>query len=237
MKETDQKAWHFPLVLLTDRSAAHRGPICGSQTQRTAAEAWDGMRRKGKLMGIHVGAWWAPLREAMWRFAGAKEGMGPNALANVEEVARYRAIDVLEAPQVIGMDKTPDKDSLVEVDDAAQKRLPLPEKIVINYISRQTTRHRKLITADHEGMVAALRSLVTRKNKEREEMMKAPNNRRVKSQAIPLEWEFNEVAAERLSHDQQIQQAARTTVCFSSHMVYLFAHLDHSSCWAYTETG
>ena len=36
-------AWRFPLLLLMDRSAAHRGAIRGSQTQRTAAEAWEYM--------------------------------------------------------------------------------------------------------------------------------------------------------------------------------------------------
>ncbi|KAJ3506267.1 hypothetical protein NLJ89_g6968 [Agrocybe chaxingu] len=70
-----ERAFHFPLALLTDRSAAHRGPVCGSQTQRTAAEAWEYMRGKGKLRGLHVGGWWAPVREAMWRFAGAEEGL------------------------------------------------------------------------------------------------------------------------------------------------------------------
>lgn len=37
-KEGD-KAWHFPMVLLADRSAAFRGSICGLRTQRTASES------------------------------------------------------------------------------------------------------------------------------------------------------------------------------------------------------
>jgi hypothetical protein len=73
--DTQEKAFHFPLVLLADRSAAFRGRQCGSLTQRTAAEAWDYMRLKNKLMGIHVGGWWAPIREAMWRFADAEKGL------------------------------------------------------------------------------------------------------------------------------------------------------------------
>ncbi|KIY71392.1 hypothetical protein CYLTODRAFT_435285 [Cylindrobasidium torrendii FP15055 ss-10] len=64
------RAFHFPYVLLTDRSAAHRGVICGSETQRIAAEAWDYMRKQHKLMGIQAGAWWEPVRSSILNFAG-----------------------------------------------------------------------------------------------------------------------------------------------------------------------
>ncbi|KAF8891040.1 hypothetical protein BD779DRAFT_1515909 [Infundibulicybe gibba] len=64
------RAWHFPVVLLTDRSAAHRGVVCGSQTQRTAAEAWEYMRNTHRLLGESAGGWWEPVRAAVWRFAG-----------------------------------------------------------------------------------------------------------------------------------------------------------------------
>ncbi|KAJ3507173.1 hypothetical protein NMY22_g17008 [Coprinellus aureogranulatus] len=33
-----QRVWRFPMALLTDRSASHRGVICGSQTQRRGVE-------------------------------------------------------------------------------------------------------------------------------------------------------------------------------------------------------
>ena len=49
------RAWHFPVAHLAHRNAAHRGVMCGSRTQRTAAEAWDYMRGRGMLRGIHVG--------------------------------------------------------------------------------------------------------------------------------------------------------------------------------------
>ncbi|KAJ7707682.1 hypothetical protein B0H17DRAFT_1174648 [Mycena rosella] len=62
------RAVHFPLVLLTDRSAAFRGPICGAHTQRTAAEAWVKMARLGKL--DLVGNWWSGIRAAMVNYAG-----------------------------------------------------------------------------------------------------------------------------------------------------------------------
>ncbi|KAJ7494739.1 hypothetical protein B0H11DRAFT_2003188 [Mycena galericulata] len=62
------RAWHFPLVLLTDRSAAFRGPICGWHTQRTAAEAWTVMAQLGKI--DLIGNWWASMRAALLRYAG-----------------------------------------------------------------------------------------------------------------------------------------------------------------------
>jgi hypothetical protein len=62
------RAWHFPLVLLTDRSAAFRGITCGAHTQRTAAEAWTHMAKLGKL--DLIGNWWSSMRAALLRYAG-----------------------------------------------------------------------------------------------------------------------------------------------------------------------
>lgn len=65
-----EKAWHFPVVLLSDRSAANRGEACGSRTQRIAAEAWEYMAKK---QGIDLlGQWWSDIRHRVYRFAGAK---------------------------------------------------------------------------------------------------------------------------------------------------------------------
>ncbi len=70
------RAWHFPLVLLTDRSASHRGAVCGSQTQRIASEAWEYMRRSVPAHGdesrrvvganscVCVGILWSGRRQA-----------------------------------------------------------------------------------------------------------------------------------------------------------------------------
>ncbi|KAJ7784488.1 hypothetical protein B0H16DRAFT_299571 [Mycena metata] len=69
--ETGDRAFHFPQLLLTDRSASHRGAVCGSQTQRIAAEAVEYMRKRGQLVGIRVGGWWEPVRQKVLRFAGA----------------------------------------------------------------------------------------------------------------------------------------------------------------------
>ena len=52
------------MALLAGRSVAHLGVMCESRTQRTAAEAWDYMRGRGTLIGIHVDGRWNPMREA-----------------------------------------------------------------------------------------------------------------------------------------------------------------------------
>ncbi|KAJ7644313.1 hypothetical protein FB45DRAFT_293252 [Roridomyces roridus] len=59
------RVWHFPRLLLSDRSAAHRGTICGAQTQRIAAEAWKYMQ----MLGVRGTDWWEPVRSATLRLA------------------------------------------------------------------------------------------------------------------------------------------------------------------------
>ena len=46
--------------------------------------------------------------------------------------------------------------------------MPLPEKVVITYISRQSAHTRKVLKEDHEALVKGLKALVARKNVERE---------------------------------------------------------------------
>jgi hypothetical protein len=72
--------------------------------------------------------------------------------------------------------------------------LPMLEKVVITYISRQGSR-RRLIAEDHDRLVEALQALVQRKNEEG-----------------GLQWELNIVRAETMSKDMQVRMAARTTV-------------------------
>jgi len=67
---TSTKAWHFPVTLLADRSAAHRGEACGSRTQRIAAEPWELMLRLGGIDS--TGHWWSHVRESITRFATGK---------------------------------------------------------------------------------------------------------------------------------------------------------------------
>ncbi|KAF8913029.1 hypothetical protein CPB84DRAFT_1811992 [Gymnopilus junonius] len=227
-----ERAWHFPTVLFTDRSAAHRGAMCGSTTQRTASEAWDYMRLKGKLRGLHVGGWWAPLREAMWRFAGAEEAI--SSLLPTRSSEQEKPQNVMhfmsENPEVLGItDSTLAQSEVVDVGDEYQKVLPMPNKIVINYISRQSSHHRKLIGEDHEGMVQALEELVARKNTERKKYLarvaildgdEDERKRRAltpEAEHVPPEWEFHELEAEKMSKDEQIQAAARTTIMLGVH--------------------
>ncbi len=68
----NEKVFLFPLVLLTDRSASHRGVICGSQTQRIAAEAHDYMQLDDLrgLAGKGGGMWWESVRQNVLSFAG-----------------------------------------------------------------------------------------------------------------------------------------------------------------------
>ncbi|KAJ7761546.1 hypothetical protein DFH07DRAFT_421165 [Mycena maculata] len=162
------RAWHFPLLLLTDRSASHRGPICGSQTQRIAAEAVEAMRSKDQLVGARVGGWWEPVRSAVLRFAGAD--LAPPD--NNEQVVLSG--DVAKGDQ----------------------KLPMPSKIVITYISRQSAGNRKLTSESHAGLVSALEELVKRKG---------PS------------WELNVMEAERMTKDEQLQVIARTTILLGVH--------------------
>ncbi|KAG6852133.1 hypothetical protein C0991_002791, partial [Blastosporella zonata] len=71
------RVWHFPVALLADRSAAFRGTVCGSETQRTASEATESMLKRNQLLGYRVGGWWEPLRRAVWAFAGVVDSVDP----------------------------------------------------------------------------------------------------------------------------------------------------------------
>jgi hypothetical protein len=165
------RAWHFPLVLLADRSAAFRGEACGSRTQRTAAEAHEAMTATGRLSL----AWWEPIRRAVIRFAGGN----PEA---------YK-LPVDTPTRVLAAGNLKDKPDVL---------LPMPERVVVTYTTRQTTR-RRLIQEDHEALVIALEELVERKG-----------------------WELHVVQAERLTKDEQVRLMGVTTVRWCS-MLFAFA--------------
>jgi len=145
-KGSPDRAWHFPILLLADRTAAHHGAIC-SQLRRTASEPWEFMKNNNQLVGERVGVWWDPIRRAIWQFSGAA----------LQSVSTARGTN----------------------------------KVVITYISRQSTKRRKLVEDDHNGLVTALERLVE---------AKGPS------------WEFNVLIAEKMSKDEQIKAIARTTV-------------------------
>ena len=85
----------------------------------------------------------------------------------------------------------------------AQKFLGAPETIVVTYISRQNYR-RQLIKEDHQGLVEELEKLVGRKNEE------------AKTDKKKKKWELNVIQAEKMTKDEQVRIAAKTTVGFPS---------------------
>ncbi|KAI0743457.1 hypothetical protein C8Q80DRAFT_839274 [Daedaleopsis nitida] len=167
-----RRAWHFETVLFSDRSASFKGPICGSQNQRIAAEATEHMRKTGNLTKL----WWEPVRRSVLRFAGVDErtlDIGVKAENLVHAHNRLKPQGVPESTKTTA--GLSDKD------------------IVITYISRQSAR-RHLTDEDHAALVKAL-----------EEMSKKHG------------WELNIVEAEKLSKEQQLEIAARTTVLLGVH--------------------
>lgn len=131
------RAWHFPYLLLADRSAAFRGDLCSSRTHRTASESVEALIARSKL--DKYGSWWRPIKHAVWRFAGVTVDGEGGPFGN-------HALD--------------DKSLTSPPPDFEET-----EKIVITYISRQYSR-RHLIPEDHETLVENLEALVQRKNAE-----------------------------------------------------------------------
>ncbi|KAH9858516.1 hypothetical protein C2E23DRAFT_4452 [Lenzites betulinus] len=171
--DAPRRAWHFDVALFSDRSAAFRGPICGSQTQRIAAEATEHMRRAGNLTKL----WWEPVRRAVLRFGGVEE--------------RIQDIGVKADGFVAGSAQMPGAGEVAATGRAASGLRD--SEVVITYISRQASR-RHLLDPDHAALIVAL-----------EDMCKQHG------------WELNVVQAEKLSKEQQLSIAARTTVMLGVH--------------------
>ncbi|KAI0254139.1 hypothetical protein BJV78DRAFT_1274308 [Lactifluus subvellereus] len=157
------RVWWFDTVLLSDRSAAFRGPECGERTQRTAAEAVKGVVERAGRTGFLERGWWEPVRRNVLRFVGAND----------------RTLDIGTRAYMRAERGTPPNGGV--------------EEVVVTYISRQGVR-RHLIPEDHEGLVRALVELCHRRG-----------------------WELNVVAMERLSKEEQLALAARTTFLVGVH--------------------
>lgn len=125
------------------------------------------------------GRWWKSVRTAVWRFAGVAE----------QDEASY------------GIDRRAIDDQL---QTTLSEEFDETEKIVITYISRQSTR-RRLIPEDHDILVKELEDLVARKNAAIKGMIASGGSGAKK-------WELNIVQAEHLTKDDQVRIAARTTV-------------------------
>jgi hypothetical protein len=164
--ESNGRAWRFDTVLLSDRSAAFRGPECGERTQRTAASAMKGVVERAGLTDFLERGWWEPVRRNVLRFAGV-----PQRTLDIGSRAFMRA----------------------------ERGEPLPDggvaEVVVTYISRQHVK-RHLISEDHEGLVRALAELCDRRG-----------------------WELNVASMERLSKEEQLALAARTTVSVAWNLI------------------
>ncbi|KIL57616.1 hypothetical protein M378DRAFT_16126 [Amanita muscaria Koide BX008] len=181
------RAWHFPLVLLADRSAASRGTVGGVQTHRIAAEAWQYMFTEKKLIGVHAARWWDPLRIAMWKFAAVD---GADALNWMKQSFPRQGITAKADEEIIP--------SYVR-QGVFQEFLPPPQKVTITYITRQNGDRRRLLPEAHDDLVLSISGLVARKKLEGHE------------------WAFRVVDAGRLSRDEQIRVAAETTIMLGIH--------------------
>ncbi|CAL1708029.1 unnamed protein product [Somion occarium] len=128
------RAWHFDKVLFTDRSAAFRGQVCGTQVQRTAAEAIHHMHREGNLTKL----WWEPVRRAVLRFGGVDEDtLDVGLRADVNAMAHVKKPDGQKISSSLSARK---------------------QDVVITYISRQGAR-RHLVEEDHDALAQALEDM------------------------------------------------------------------------------
>jgi hypothetical protein len=72
-----------------------------------------------------VSGWWAPLREAMWRFAGV----------DAEYLDFGKASPI--STDIEAMKPIVDSTTVVNISPETQNHLPMPEKVIITYIDRQ----------------------------------------------------------------------------------------------------
>lgn len=193
------RAYIYDRVVFADRAAAFRGPEFG-KTWRTSSEAVT-------LGGSRY--WWSPIRRNLIEFVGGKSGSALNLQEfGVDLDQEYLDNDAL---QEMGIEiespstKTPDRrsiDAAVErraigaSDEAPQKesRKYAPSNPVITYVSRQDWGRRMLKPEDHDTLVKELGELEKKYG-----------------------WEVNIVAMDKLSRDEQIRLAARTTIMMGVH--------------------
>lgn len=141
------RAYQFDVILVSDRSAAFKGKLCGLINHRIAAEAYEPFWNDGRLQK----EWWEPVRRRLLRFAGVSEEATDYGL-EIEKAWQRDSEEVVKA--------------LGSKPNVSPVQLPiLKEKAVITYISRQSAR-RHLLREDHELLVASLREMTMRKGYE-----------------------------------------------------------------------
>ncbi|KAF5368301.1 hypothetical protein D9757_010526 [Collybiopsis confluens] len=188
------RAFHFPLVLLVDRSAAFREDMSGSHTQRTAAQAWEYMRNHGRLRGERVGGWWEPVRDAVLRFAGVGD--------MTEEYREWESM-------LGGTEDAKVSSSSSSASSSSQKlSLPLPKRPLVTYISRQGGSRRKLTAESHQSLVNAMTELQMKMEAEAEEDEEAGEGHG---------FDFIVMEAEKLSKDEQLRVIGKTAILIGPH--------------------
>lgn len=148
--------------------------------------------------------WWEPIRRGVLRFAGVDERTLDIGVKADAVVAGRNKLKPFA-----GLNNHHEEGNAAAVAAAGTKASGLSDKnIVITYISRQSSR-RHLLEDDHAALVQAL-----------EEMTKKHG------------WELNVVQAEKLSKENQLAIAARTTVrVFLRSWLYICAAKGWASDW------
>ncbi|KAF8621934.1 hypothetical protein AX15_007395 [Amanita polypyramis BW_CC] len=157
------------------------------------------MLLKNRLAGVHAARWWDPVREAVWKFAGVKSGDAVSWMNQERDLEKRQDVVLTE----VGEDTRVSPDLVRQ--GKFQSLLPRPKKIIITYISRQSSRGRKLAPESHDDLVKSLNELVEKRNAGRNES------------GDGVEWELNVVVAEKLTKDEQIRIAASTTILLGIH--------------------
>ncbi len=135
--------------------------------------------------------WWAPIRKNLVEFvaggSGESELLGDIGLGvGVEQEPSPSELDVVALEEEEGAIEEEKEELLAENRLAKQAHSGKP---VITYVSRQEWGRRMLIKKDHEDLVRELGELEKKYG-----------------------WEVNVVSMDKLSRDEQIRLAARTTV-------------------------
>ena len=176
------RAFAFERVVFADRAAAFRGPNF-QKTWRTASEAVTLQTSK---------YWWTPIRKNLLEFVGRgrddidldQEILGVGVEVGDGSDRNEIDIEALEAEEG-AMDE--EKEELME--EISRKKQAKSGKPVITYVSRQEWGRRMLQKQGHESLVRELQELEKKYG-----------------------WEVNIVSMDKLSRDEQIRLAARTTV-------------------------
>ncbi|GMK58483.1 hypothetical protein CspeluHIS016_0505150 [Cutaneotrichosporon spelunceum] len=210
-----ERPFKYDRVVIADRAAAFRGPEF-AKTWRTASEA-------ATLGGSRY--WWAPVRRNLLQFVGSgTKGKDEINLADygvgVDDYEEYGAteVSVLDADNSEEEDDDDDEEPVARRGHdkngsgdggkrgkpgrrgvAAQQRGGVhktwtPSMPVITYVSRQDWGRRMLLKEDHDVLVKELGNLGNKYG-----------------------WEINIVAMDKLTRDEQIRLAARTTIMMGVH--------------------